>query len=84
VAWDTPLFEGYPWVNVPNRAPRPGLGRFFGLFNPGLWGLVRDGRFDAIFVSGYFYASAWLAIVGREVAWRGPEFSARMPTVCEA
>jgi len=36
VAWDTPLFEGYPWVHVPNRAARPGLGRFFGLFNPGL------------------------------------------------
>jgi len=69
VAWDTPLFEGYPWVHVPNRAPRPGLGRFFGLFNPGLWGLVRDGRFDAIFVSGYFYASAWLAIVAAK--WHG-------------
>src|SRR5882672_7273927 len=27
VAWDTPLFEGYPWVHVPNRALRPGLGR---------------------------------------------------------
>jgi len=63
VAWDIPLFEGYPWVHVPNRASRPGLGRFFGLFNPGLWGLIRDGKFDAIFVSGYFYASAWLAIM---------------------
>src|SRR6267143_370698 len=63
VAWDTPLFEGYPWVHVPNLAPRPGVGRFFGLFNPGLWGLIRGGKFDAIFVSGYFYASAWLAIM---------------------
>jgi glycosyltransferase involved in cell wall biosynthesis len=63
VAWDIPLFEGYPWVHVPNRAPHPGLGRFFGLFNPGLWGLIRNGKFDAIFVSGYFYASAWLAIM---------------------
>ncbi len=63
VAWDTPLFEGYPWVHVPNLAPRPGVGRFFGLFNPGLWGLIRDGKFDAILVSGYFYASAWLAIM---------------------
>jgi glycosyltransferase involved in cell wall biosynthesis len=69
VAWDTPLFEGYPWVHVPNRAPRPGLGRFFGLFNPGLWRLIRDGKFDAIFVSGYFYASAWLAILAAK--WQG-------------
>jgi glycosyltransferase involved in cell wall biosynthesis len=69
VAWDTPLLEGYPWVHVPNRAPSPGLGRFFGLFNPGLWGLIRDGKFDAIFVSGYFYASAWLTILAAK--WHG-------------
>lgn len=69
VAWDTPLLEGYPWVHVPNRSPSPGLGRFFGLFNPGLWKLIRDGEFDAIFVSGYFYASAWLVILAAK--WRG-------------
>src|ERR1700737_5596457 len=60
VSWDTPLLEGYSWVHVPNRAPRPGIGRFFGLFNPGLWKLIRDGKFDAVFVSGYFYATAWI------------------------
>jgi glycosyltransferase involved in cell wall biosynthesis len=63
VSWDTSLTEGYPWVYVPNRAPQPGLGRFLGLINPGLWKLIRDGNFDAILVSGYFYASAWIAIV---------------------
>ena len=26
VAWDVPLLEGYPWVHVPNRSPRPGIG----------------------------------------------------------
>ena len=63
VSWDTPLLEGYPWVQVPNRAPHPGMGRFFGLFNPGLWKLVRQGKLDALLVSGYFYASAWIAIL---------------------
>jgi glycosyltransferase involved in cell wall biosynthesis len=62
VSWDTPLLEGYPWVHVPNRAARPGIGHFLGLFNPGLWKLIREGEFDAIYVSGYFYASAWIAI----------------------
>ena len=62
VSWDTALLEGYPWVHVPNRAARPGIGHFFGLFNPGLWKLIRDGGYDAIYVSGYFYASAWIAI----------------------
>jgi glycosyltransferase involved in cell wall biosynthesis len=69
VSWDTPLLEGYPWVYVPNRAPRPGLGRFFGLINPGLWTLIRDGNFDAVLISGYFYASAWICIVAAK--WFG-------------
>jgi glycosyltransferase involved in cell wall biosynthesis len=69
VSWDTSPLEGYSWVAVPNRAPRAGLGRFFGLFNPALWTLLRDGKFDAVFISGYFYASAWIAIAAAK--WRG-------------
>jgi glycosyltransferase involved in cell wall biosynthesis len=69
VSWDTSLLDGYPWLHVPNRAPRPGIGRFFGLFNPGLWKLIRDDKFDAVFVSGYFYASAWIAILAAK--WHG-------------
>src|SRR5947209_7124601 len=46
VAWDVPLLEGYPWVFVANRSPWPGLGRSFGLFNPGLWNLVREREYD--------------------------------------
>ena len=52
VSWDTSVSEGYPWVYIPNRAPRPGLGKFFGLINPGLWKLIRDGQFDAVWVCG--------------------------------
>ena len=63
VSWDTPLLEGYAWMNVPNRAFRPGLDHFFGLFNPGVWTLIRDGRFDAVLICGYYFASAWFAVV---------------------
>jgi len=63
VSWDTPLLEGYPWANVPNRALRPDAGQFFGLFNPGLWTLIRDGHFDAVLICGYYFASAWIALV---------------------
>ncbi len=63
VTWDTPVLEGYPWVHLPNRSPVPGLGRFFGLFNPSLWKLIRDGHFDAAILPGYFYFSAWIAII---------------------
>jgi len=62
VSWDTPVLEGYPWTNVRNRAWRPGSDHFWGLFNPGLWSLVGNGRFDAVLVCGYYFASAWIAV----------------------
>jgi glycosyltransferase involved in cell wall biosynthesis len=62
IRWDTPLLEGYPWVHIPNRSPRPSLGRFFGLVNPGLWTLIRSGSFDAVVIyTGYMCASFWIA-----------------------
>jgi glycosyltransferase involved in cell wall biosynthesis len=62
VKWDVPLLDGYPWVGVPNKSLRPGLGRFFGLLNPGLWRLVAAGNYDAVVVyTGYMCASFWIA-----------------------
>src|SRR6266852_9013044 len=62
LAWDVPLLEGYPWVQIPNRSLRPGLGRFWGLFNPGLWKLIREEHFDAIVCHvGYVFSSFWIA-----------------------
>ncbi|MGA7796311.1 MAG: glycosyltransferase family 4 protein, partial [Candidatus Acidiferrales bacterium] len=69
VAWDTSVLEGYPWVHLPNRSPVPGLGRFFGLFNPGVWGLIRKSDFDAVILPGYFYFTAWIAIAAAK--WNG-------------
>lgn len=71
VEWDVPLLDGYPWVLVPNKARRPGLGRFFGLWNPGLWKLIRDGGFDAVvsFV-GYNFASFWILLAAAKAHGR--------------
>jgi glycosyltransferase involved in cell wall biosynthesis len=72
VSWDTPLLEGYPWIQIPNRAWREGSDHFFGLFNPGLWSLIRDGRFDALLICGYYFASAWIAVCAAK--WFGVPF----------
>lgn len=69
VAWDNSVLDGYPWVHLPNRSPVPGLGRFFGLFNPGVWKLIRESRFDAAILPGYFYFTAWIAIAAAK--WNG-------------
>jgi glycosyltransferase involved in cell wall biosynthesis len=65
VQWDVPLLDGYTWVQVSNKGS--GDESFFGLNNPALWSLIRDGKFDAIFCyTGYVRASFWIA---RVQAW---------------
>lgn len=66
--WDLPLTSGYDWVGIPNWSLRPGVGRFFGLVNPGLWKLIREGNFDAVGVVGYAYFSFWVAILAAKSA----------------
>jgi glycosyltransferase involved in cell wall biosynthesis len=63
VKWDVPLLDGYPWVQIPNRSLRPGIGYFFGLINPGLWSWLRKGNFEAVLVhTGYFHCSYWILV----------------------
>lgn len=69
VKWDTSVLDGYPWVQLPNRSPSPGLGRFFGLVNPGVWKLIRNAHLDAAILPGYFYFTAWIAIAAAK--WSG-------------
>ena len=69
VAWDTPVLDGYPWVHLPNYSPFPGLGRFFGLLNPSVWKVIRNGHFDSVILPGYFYGTAWIALAAAK--WTG-------------
>ncbi len=66
VKWDVPLLDGYAWTHVPNRGS--GSESFFGLYNPGLWKLIREGRFDAVLCySGYVRASFWISYLAARV-----------------
>ena len=69
VKWDVPLLEGYPWAVVKNRSWRPRLGSFLGLFNPGIWSLIRSGKFDAVVLfTGYTYSTFWMAILAAKLS----------------
>jgi glycosyltransferase involved in cell wall biosynthesis len=60
VKWDVPLLDGYLWSHIPNRGS--GKESFFGLRNPGLWSLIRNGGFDAVISHvGYVRSSFWIA-----------------------
>jgi len=68
VEWDVPLLDGYPWIHVRNRSPRPGVGRFFGLINPGLWRIVGRGSYDAVLLfTGYRYSSFWITVLAAKL-----------------
>jgi glycosyltransferase involved in cell wall biosynthesis len=60
IKWDVPLLQGYSWTAIPNKGS--GKESFWGLNNPGLSKLIRDGKFDAVlcFV-GYVRVSFWIA-----------------------
>jgi glycosyltransferase involved in cell wall biosynthesis len=69
VKWDVPLLDGYPWTQVKNWARRPGLSRFWGLLNLGLWRLINRESYDAVVIyTGYRYASFWIALAATKCA----------------
>ena len=58
VKWDIPLLEGYEWVEIKKQ--RSSSESSVGLWNFGLWNLIRRGRFDAVIChTGYIRASFW-------------------------
>jgi len=52
-AWDVPLLDGYRWVELPNVARAPSLGRFLGSRTPGVGAVLARDRPDAVIVSGW-------------------------------
>jgi glycosyltransferase involved in cell wall biosynthesis len=67
IQWDVPLLDGYSWTHVPNRGS--GAESFFGLFNPVLWNLIREGNFDAMLCFiGYRRATFWLALLAAKLS----------------
>ncbi len=69
VKWDVPLLEGFPWIAMRNRSPRPRVGSFFGLMNPEIWSLICARNFDAVVVyTGYMYVTFWIALVAAKMS----------------
>jgi glycosyltransferase involved in cell wall biosynthesis len=60
VQWDIPLLEGYSWQEIPNKGT--GGDSVWGLFNPGIWKLIRKGKFDAVLCYlSYLCVSFWIS-----------------------
>lgn len=67
VEWDIPLLDGYSWTQVPNRGS--GGENFFGIWNPGIWKIIRKGLFDAVLCyTGYMRATFWVAYLAAKLS----------------
>ena len=59
--WDIPLFKGYMWQALENKARVPGLGRFFGTNTPGIYAELARSRPDAVIITGW---QSWSLLQG--------------------
>jgi glycosyltransferase involved in cell wall biosynthesis len=59
--WDLPLLEGYSYEFLRNYAPTEK--GFLRVVNPGVFGALRRGQFDGVFVSGWGTLTMWFAYV---------------------
>jgi glycosyltransferase involved in cell wall biosynthesis len=82
VRWDVSLLDSYKWVSLKNFSPSASVTGFFGLVNPGIWGLIRSGEFDLTICYGYRSVSFWIAaaacrLSGVALVWSADATSTR-------
>jgi glycosyltransferase involved in cell wall biosynthesis len=65
--WDVPLLEGFHSTFLPNAARHPSVNTFAGCHTPALAGIIRDRKFDAFIVHGWYTRSFWQAMIA---CWR--------------
>lgn len=62
--WDVDLLHGYRAHYLRNVSRRPGVHRFNGCHTPGVYTVLRDGRFDCCLIFGWYlksYLQAFMA-----------------------
>jgi len=70
VQWDVPLLDGYRYEFMANLRGG-GLGGPLSLFNPAIVRAIRKGRYDALWIHGYSFATDWLGLLSA-IAMRTP------------
>lgn len=61
VKWDRDLLAGYKHKFLGNYSPIKSYESFFSYFNPGLFGELTRGHYDAVIIYGYARLMSWLA-----------------------
>ncbi len=66
IQWDVPLLQGYRHIFLRNRAWQEGF-HFWGFLNFSIGKELWKGRFDAVTINGWSYASDWLVVIAGSV-----------------
>lgn len=62
VRWDIDLLSGYPHRFVKTASTNSPEGKFFDLVAPDLFGMIRGGNYDALWLHGHAYAANLVAL----------------------
>jgi glycosyltransferase involved in cell wall biosynthesis len=65
--WDVALLSGYAHVFLSNISNRPALDRFSGCDTPEIGDRLREGRFDAVLVQGWYLKSFLQAVLAAKL-----------------
>lgn len=63
VKWDIDLLSGYRHIFLGQAARTRKPAGFWSLIAPELWGELRSGRYDVLWLHGYGYFACWLAFL---------------------
>ena len=63
------LLEGYRSFFIKNWVPKwmAGPFHFLGIFNPGIFRAIKNGKYDAILLFGYNYVTSWLVAIAAKI-----------------
>src|SRR3954447_11885707 len=68
VKWDVDLLSGYRSIFVGSAARSREPRGFFSLIAPQVWGELRSGRYDALWLHGHNYAANHIALAAAKSA----------------
>lgn len=61
--WDIPLLDGYNYHVLKNKSKNPNVFDFWGCDTPEIMKIIREKKFDAFLVHGWYVKSYWQAIL---------------------
>lgn len=77
-AWDVPILDGFRYQVLENKSKSPSVTNFKGCDTPGIGRVIRDRKYDAIFING------WVVKTCLQALWACKRMGLPVSVRCEA